>query len=1252
MKKSKLILASLLSVSMITGLASCGEKDPGKDDPVGPVVHVHNLSKVEAMAATCTKDGHFEYYTCDGPDCANLYFNKDGKELQYRDIVDPAHHNLTKHEKIEGLLEGSDEYYSCSACGKFFADAEAAVEISEGSWINEGYAIRFKEGERMTTKLITPVDLNKLKDEDKAVKFDFKFEEDGTTSYYLGSTTANTYNVSGEIKITKSGNEYRTSKGIITECTKEGKEGFVTLVVNFDQFDGDGINRALALDEPVIDIMFGPWDPSAADDDHPWGQSGIATFDSIVDPRSFEITDNNGFVGNHYFPGDDINTGLSTPIAKADLIGKAFELDLKFVTEGTLHFTFFSSGWVGNMTGDIAITMDSQGHYTVNRGEITASTVAEGYMTYKLNFEDFAGDGLNNVGADDIQVIYRDGGTPTCECWVDFNGTRVVDAYPQHPNIVKQTADNVPMLHTYTVSDFANKAVQMKLCIPTEADTTMKLSFFESSWGKGWACDMFVRQVGGVITVTQGSNSLIYEVSAKDAEGWFTLKVNANDLTLGNGFGTAETFSWIMVWQADNNSAISTRDIVAVDALRPLKMPGGWELPAISPNLTKAALEGKALEFEVKFGSTADSDIHLSLYDTVETSGFIADIVVHQKDGAYNATYGAADLKAQCTDLGDGNVKVVINYSEMNQYGMVGAATVGNVIRVWPTDCGTTAGCGVYLDSFKVADRIMWGQYFEKGEVISTGAAHITKEQLQNKAVAFDLFLIEDGEVHITLFDNTWANMSGDILVTKSGDTYTSNVGQVTPCTRVGYEGYITVAVNFIQFKGDGLDRGVDLDVVYGEKGAPTTSLYADFANMRVVDMVPQLQLGDDGDHPCAKFTKAELEGKALQFKAYIPTEDDASVKISFTEHGWNNTFIADIFVKQEAGVLTAYQFAMSASNQIGAQFSEKVDGYVTVTINFYNITPGTEGNFAGTCITWASTTSGCGVDLASFKAVDEVSDPKTFVNGDFKKFGKTQLLQSKLIEEGAISFNVKMEANKTSNVAFMESTWANIGPSVFKSDADGVVSVYYSNGTTPKGKVTALADGWYNVVFNECELNGDGRAASNDAFTHWYVSGDSITVDATSFNYCAPHEMTGTEYTGGAIDVASWSNPQGVNFSYAKEKIQMENCAFAFDFKLVGDGTINMILMGDNEWENITGNFEISKEGDEVTTTYANGKIVSRGEGWYSIYLPSPWTGDGYVKTTWSSMAHFYSGSGYSGDSFTMDWNSIHIVNKTAIPQ
>ena len=115
--------------------------------------------------------------------------------------------------------------------------------------------------------------------------------------------------------------------------------------------------------------MFGAWDPNAKDESHPWGQSAFASVGSIVDPKSFAFADNTGFVGNHYYPGDNINTGLPTAISRADLIGKAFEFDLKIVTEGTLHLTFFTvvpppiDVW-RNMTGDIEISLNGEGEYS------------------------------------------------------------------------------------------------------------------------------------------------------------------------------------------------------------------------------------------------------------------------------------------------------------------------------------------------------------------------------------------------------------------------------------------------------------------------------------------------------------------------------------------------------------------------------------------------------------------------------------------------------------------------------------------------------------------------------------------------------------------------------------------------------------------------------------------------------------------------------------------------------------------------
>ena len=63
-----------------------------------PSVHTHTRVKHEAVAATCTKEGNIEYYTCNAQNCpdAGKYLDSTGKVLANQDVstpIDPKAHN-------------------------------------------------------------------------------------------------------------------------------------------------------------------------------------------------------------------------------------------------------------------------------------------------------------------------------------------------------------------------------------------------------------------------------------------------------------------------------------------------------------------------------------------------------------------------------------------------------------------------------------------------------------------------------------------------------------------------------------------------------------------------------------------------------------------------------------------------------------------------------------------------------------------------------------------------------------------------------------------------------------------------------------------------------------------------------------------------------------------------------------------------------------------------------------------------------
>ena len=99
----------------------------------------HKLTKTEAKAATCTEAGNSEYYTCSA--CGKYFSDAEGKNAIEKDswVIEANGHKLTKTEaKAATCTEaGNGEYYTCSACGKYFSDAEGKNEIAKGSWVIE-----------------------------------------------------------------------------------------------------------------------------------------------------------------------------------------------------------------------------------------------------------------------------------------------------------------------------------------------------------------------------------------------------------------------------------------------------------------------------------------------------------------------------------------------------------------------------------------------------------------------------------------------------------------------------------------------------------------------------------------------------------------------------------------------------------------------------------------------------------------------------------------------------------------------------------------------------------------------------------------------------------------------------------------------------------------------------------------------------------------------------------------------------------
>lgn len=162
-----------------------------------PMIHVHDLERTEAKAATCTEEGNIEYWTCS---VCNKTFSDSEGNTEVDDVtiaIDPdAHdwnewettknatcteegskertckidsnhketetiakvpHTLTKTEAKDATCteEGNTAYYTCSECNKYFEDETGSVEIALEDTVIEELGHNWDEGTITTPKTCT-----------------------------------------------------------------------------------------------------------------------------------------------------------------------------------------------------------------------------------------------------------------------------------------------------------------------------------------------------------------------------------------------------------------------------------------------------------------------------------------------------------------------------------------------------------------------------------------------------------------------------------------------------------------------------------------------------------------------------------------------------------------------------------------------------------------------------------------------------------------------------------------------------------------------------------------------------------------------------------------------------------------------------------------------------------------------------------------------------------------------------------------
>lgn len=123
-KKKKLTIAAgsaLCALSACLALAACGGSG-------------HTVKEIQARDATCTEAGNEHYYMCTDDGCGKIFSDAEGKkEIKLEDVVKPALGHDPQKVEAEGATcttDGHIEYYDCSRCDVNFSDAAGTQVVS------------------------------------------------------------------------------------------------------------------------------------------------------------------------------------------------------------------------------------------------------------------------------------------------------------------------------------------------------------------------------------------------------------------------------------------------------------------------------------------------------------------------------------------------------------------------------------------------------------------------------------------------------------------------------------------------------------------------------------------------------------------------------------------------------------------------------------------------------------------------------------------------------------------------------------------------------------------------------------------------------------------------------------------------------------------------------------------------------------------------------------------------------------------
>ena len=557
----------------------------------------------------------------------------------------------------------------------------------------------------------------------------------------------------------------------------------------------------------------------------------------------------------------------------------------------------------------------------------------------------------------------------------------------------------------------------------------------------------------------------------------------------------------------------------------------------------------------------------------------------------------------------------------------------------WTPEIGAISGDMVYTALFNpVFETYEDGEKIggEEGEYY-LGDAAIPMTELNGKALHLEFKIVEDGSFSFAILANDWANITGTLTVTKSGDNVTAVINSNNVLYYNAYivalgDGWYALELNAKDFAGDGAGRATEVGLIYSAT-AVTGTVMIDFTSFAVVDRVGTtftngeviggatgILLGD------AAIPMTELSGKAIHFEFKIV--EDGSFNICLLASDWANV----------TGYFTITKSGNSVTSTIGRLVALS-DGWYALELNAKDFAGdgASRATEIGLVYATEAVTGTVMIDFTSFAAVDRFAT--TYTDGEMicdPAFGHQLGLYAISMTElsgRAIHFEFKIVEDGSFNICLLANDWANVtGYFTVAKSGDSVTSTI--------GRLVALSNGWYAWELNAKDFAGDGASRATEiglVYATEAVTG-TVMIDFTSFAAVEKYR-TGTTFTNGEVIGGATGILLG---DAAIPMTELSGKAIHFEFKFETDGSFNICLL-DSDWANVTGYFTIAKSGDSVTSTI--GRLVALSDGWYAWELNAKdFAGDGVSRA--ANIGLVYSTQGVTG-TVVVDLTSFAAVDK-----